>query len=1121
MANGKILGLDIGISSVGVGVIDANTGDIIHASSRIFPAANADNNKTRRTSRGARRLTRRKKHRIERLEDLFEKYEIETTFENLNLNPYELRVKGLKEELTNEELFAALKNIVKRRGISYLDDAEDEQTAGSSAYAKAVDLNRQLLQSKTPGEIQLERFQKYGQLRGNFTVIDDGIPQQLINVFSTSEYAKEAKRILETQQQSNSQITEQFIEDYITLLKSKRKYYIGPGSEKSPTPYGIYKPDGKELKDKNLFSVLIGKCTFYPEEYRAARASYTAQEFNFLNDLNNLKVPTETGKLSIEQKYQLVEFAKNDVRLGATKLLKQIAKLVGCQVDEIKGYRIDKNDKPEMHTFEVYRKMRNILETISIEELRFETQDKLAEILTLNTDKEGIVEKIQLDLPNQFSAEQIQELVALRKGNGTLFSGWHNLSVKLMRELIPELYNTSEEQMTILTRLEKFKPKMSEIKRTKYIDEKQVVEEIYNPVVSKSVRQAIKILNAAIKEWGDFDKVVIEMPRENNEDDHRKKIVENQKRNKNEKDSAEKEAATLYNGQEKLPSSVFHGYKDLALRVRLWYQQEHKCIYSGKEITIHELIHNRELFEVDHIIPLSLSFDDGLSNKVLVYRWANQEKGQRTPFQALDTMKAAWTFRELKDYLKHNTKIDNKKKDYLLTQEDISKIDVQQQFIARNLVDTRYASRTVLNTLQDNFKAMNKETQVAVVRGQFTSQLRKNWKIDKTRETNHHHAIDALIVAASSQLKLWKKTKNELFVDYNDRIINVETGEIISDEEYKNLVFSPPYQAFVDTIKTKEFESKILFSYQVDSKVNRSLSDAIIYGTRIVKKDNQEETYVLTKIGDIYTQKGFDDFIGQYNKDKTAFLMYQKDLQTWEKVIEPILRDYPRTELNDKGKEVSCNPFKKYFDEYGFIKKYSKKGKGTAIKSLKYIDKKLGKYIDVTLENSVNTAALLKLNSWRTDVYFNPETMRYEVMGLKYSDIRFYEKKGKYEIYPDLKTILSREKISSNSKFKFSLYNNDLILIKDTISNQQVLLRFVSKIEGKSHYISFKPYEKETFEGGETLVDILGDIPKSGKGKSGEKGINKPNLSIYKVKSDILGNLYFIKSEGDYPQFNF
>ena len=49
--------------------------------------------------------------------------------------------------------------------------------------------------------------------------------------------------------------------------------------------------DGTTLE--NIFGILIGKCNFYPDEYRASKASYTAQEYNFLNDLNNLKVPTE------------------------------------------------------------------------------------------------------------------------------------------------------------------------------------------------------------------------------------------------------------------------------------------------------------------------------------------------------------------------------------------------------------------------------------------------------------------------------------------------------------------------------------------------------------------------------------------------------------------------------------------------------------------------------------------------------------------------------------------------------------------------------------------------------------------------------------------------------------
>lgn len=74
MMNGLVLGLDIGIASVGAGILKKDTGEIIHANSRLFPAATADNNVVRRGSRQARRLTRRKRHRAIRLHDLFEDY---------------------------------------------------------------------------------------------------------------------------------------------------------------------------------------------------------------------------------------------------------------------------------------------------------------------------------------------------------------------------------------------------------------------------------------------------------------------------------------------------------------------------------------------------------------------------------------------------------------------------------------------------------------------------------------------------------------------------------------------------------------------------------------------------------------------------------------------------------------------------------------------------------------------------------------------------------------------------------------------------------------------------------------------------------------------------------------
>ena len=1112
------------MASVGVGILDKETGKISHASSRIFPAATADSNVERRGFRQGRRLGRRKKHRKVRLADLFSDARLVTDFSqvSINLNPYELRVKGLNEKLTNEELFIALKNIVKRRGISYLDDANEDGESSSSDYGKAVEENRKLLADKTPGQIQLERFEKYGQVRGDFTIEENGEKYRLLNVFSTSAYKKEAERILTKQQDYNQDITDEFIQAYLTILTGKRKYYHGPGNEKSRTDYGRFRTDGTTLD--NIFGILIGKCTFYPEEYRAAKASYTAQEFNLLNDLNNLTVPTETKKLSEEQKRQIIEYAKGAKTLGAATLLKYIAKLIDASVDDIKGYRIDKSEKPEMHTFDIYRKMQT-LETVDVEQLSREVLDELAHILTLNTEREGIEEAIKASfIKGEFEQDQIAELVSFRKSNSSLFGkGWHNFSIKLMTELIPELYETSEEQMTILTRLGKQKTK-ARSKRTKYIDEKELTEEIYNPVVAKSVRQAIKIINLATKKYGFFDNIVIEMARENNEEEAKKDYVKRQKANEDEKNAAMEKAAHQYNGKKELPDSIFHGHKELATKIRLWHQQGEKCLYTGKNIPIADLIENQYKYEIDHILPLSLSFDDSLANKVLVLATANQEKGQRTPFQALDSMDDSWSYREFKSYVKASKALSNKKKDYLLNEEDINKIEVKQKFIERNLVDTRYSSRVVLNALQDFYKLNDFDTKISVVRGQFTSQLRRKWRIGKSRETYHHHAVDALIIAASSQLRLWKKRNNPLISYKDNQFVDSETGEIITltDDEYKELVFRAPYDHFVDTLSSKKFEDSILFSYQVDSKYNRKISDATIYATRKAKlgKDKSEETYVLGKIKDIYTQTGYDSFIKLYKKDKSKFLMYQKDPLTFEKVIEEILKTYPDREQNENGKEVACNPFEKYRQENGPIRKYSKKGRGPEIKSLKYYDNKLGNHIDITPDNSENQVILQSLSPWRTDVYFNPETEKYELLGLKYADLQFEKGTGNYSITLDkYYEIKEKEGVSEQSEFKFTLYKNDLLLIKDTKTKEQQMFRFLSRtMPNKKHYVELKPYDKAKFEGNQPLMALFGNVAKGGQCL---KGLNKADISIYKVQTDVLGNKRFIKKEGDAPKLEF
>ena len=461
----------------------------------------------------------------------------------------------------------------------------------------------------------------------------------------------------------------------------------------------------------------------------------------------------------------------------------------------------------------------------------------------------------------------------------------------------------------------------------------------------------------------------------------------------------------------------------------------------------------------------------------------------------------------------NNSRFSKKKREYLLFEEDINKFEVRSKFIARNLVDTRYASRVVLNALQDFFKQRGANTKIAVVRGQFTAQLRRKWGIEKTRDTEHHHAIDALVIAASSQLNLWKKTKNTLIRYSENELLDTDTGELISDDQYKEAVFKSPYDNFTKVLKSKELEGSILFAYQQDSKVNRKISDATIYTTR--KRGNEEVT--VAKIKDIYSIKGYEEFLKAYLKDPSKFLMAQHDPVTFEKVIKVILETYPDKEINENGKEVKVSPFKKYYDEHGYVRKYSRKGNGPVIKQLKYLDETVGKHIDITPESSSRKVILKSLKPWRTDIYFNHKSQKYEVVGLKYSDLKF-QKGGEYGISErDYLRIKANEGVSDNSEFKFTLYKNNLILVKDTRTNEQQILRFLSRDETSRNYVELKPYDRKTFDSKEKVVRF-GEVKNTGRCN---KNIGCGDVSIFKVVTDILGNKFIVKNEGEKPQLTF
>lgn len=101
---------------------------------------------------------------------------------------------------------------------------------------------------------------------------------------------------------------------------------------------------------------------------------------------------------------------------------------------------------------------------VNIEEFSRDDLDEIGYILTINTDKEAMMEAFdnsRLELPGEIK----NCLISLRKTNGTLYSKWHSFSLKIMNELIPEMYRQPKEQMTLLTEMGVMKGQTDEFEK--------------------------------------------------------------------------------------------------------------------------------------------------------------------------------------------------------------------------------------------------------------------------------------------------------------------------------------------------------------------------------------------------------------------------------------------------------------------------------------------------------------------------------------------------------------------------------------------------------------------------------------------------------------------------------
>ncbi len=1054
----KILGLDIGITSVGWGIIDDNY-NVIDKGVRLFDEADSNDNVKRRSYRSQRRLLRRRTERLHAMKKLLEtEGYLGKDFEYLP-NPYEIKVKGLVSTLSRQEFSTIMLHYAKRRGSS-LEIAEDDQ---SEKGTKAI-LSRSTLELhkyKYVSQVQINRYKENASIRG----ID--------NVFKMKHYVQEIEAILDYQK-----ISQVLKEKIIKIITRKRHYSEGPGNRYSPSPYGRYRTVEGDLKNEildflasnnhlpfkkerftvtykndnytilksghiinykplNLINLMRGYCSLYIDQLRAPKLSFSAELHNLLNDLNNIIInQSSERKITKEEKLKIIEVILNKGDFSP-KGVKGLAKLLDLSVDDLSGLRL-KGDNFIVTEFVGFKKIRKAMNDYIFDLKDIDLLDQIAEILTKTQIVDERIEELSKIINNK------EHLVSL--ANITGFNGYHSFSLKAISELNHEMIETNLNQQQIITNSQRVSHQCNQLKLS---DDAPI-----SPVAKRSFREALKVVSELLKLHPEIERIVIETTRSKNSKDEIDRIKKIQKDNLESKEKAEDFLINAGYNHIDLKGQII-------LKLRLYEEQFGKCVYTNQPIDIKRLIEDPESYEIDHIIPYSISLDDSFSNKVLVVPTANQIKGNLTPYQMFTTKNLPSIFLT-KNYESYEASIrrnphfkkTGKEKNLLFTKA-IDKYENLDEFINRNLIDTSYAIRLLMNTLKSYFDHHEKNVSVMTIKGKQTNIYRKiaihelnkrknnpTFKnpLVKNRDDYKHHAIDALIIAALSK----QKSIYNAFGYYmnHKHFIDNNTGEILFTDPRRN----PELIVFLKKLGQIKSED-VKFSWKIDTKPNRSLTDDTIYSTRLI----DDTHYVVKKYKDIYSMTSVElEKIFDHQEKRSKLLIYRNDEKTYQHIYD-IYQAYKFEKL----------PFDAYRKDHGYVKKYSKKGNGPEIISLKYIEDKLGNYLDISQKYQSRKKKIVKLqvSPYRIDIYQNSNGL-YKFITIRYNDVQI--NKTNYHINESwyIESLKSKN-IDDDYKFIFSLYRNSVVnfikKVKDQLDSQ--ILRFITVYNDRENRLEFKPID--------------------------------------------------------------
>ena len=173
-------------------------------------------------------------------------------------------------------------------------------------------------------------------------------------------------------------------------------------------------------------------------------------------------------------------------------------------------------------------------------------------------------------------------------------------------------------------------------------------------------------------------------------------------------------------------------------RYKLWLEQKYRSPYTGKSISLTKLF--TSAYQIEHVIPQSRYFDDSFSNKVICesevnslkdnmlgYEFIKNHGGEIIHCTMLGDVKVL-SESEYKAFVNDHYAHNKRKRENLLLE------DIPQEFLNRQMNDSRYISKVVKALLSNIVRAEGEEEAtskfVVSCSGGITDRLKKDWGLN-------------------------------------------------------------------------------------------------------------------------------------------------------------------------------------------------------------------------------------------------------------------------------------------------------------------------------------------------------------------------------------------------------